>query len=59
MMKMDEKLWAQAMRLLRDARGVINEELSANGPEEIASNPILMGHEEVVDKIDAFLKRHD
>lgn len=45
----------KALRLLRDARGAIVDELGAMGEEE-REQPIPKKHGKVVDQIDAFLK---
>lgn len=48
----------RALLLLREAKGAIDDELNACGPDEVDENPILKGHDRTSDKIGRFLEKH-
>lgn len=48
----------QALKLLREAKGAIDDELNASGQDEVNGNPILKGHDRTSDKIERFLLKH-
>ena len=47
----------KAIKLLREAKNCIGEELSTCGEQEL-EHPVLKGHSDVYDKIEEFLKTY-
>lgn len=45
----------KAIKLLRDAKGAINDQLYAAGPDEVKQHPILRSHDRLTTKIEKFL----
>ena len=48
----------QALKLLREAKGAIDDELNAAGIDEVKEHPILTAHDKTSNKIEKFLLKH-